>query len=364
MKEEFSLHNGRYFQLAIGKRHLKKDVFGNTEDVPLYSANPVKPFGFVRDSNITDFDHDYVLWGIDGDFMFNAVPKGTRFATTDHCGTIKILDPAIVPEYLLYQLELQGHALGFDRGLRASLANMSRVTVRLPVAPDGTIDCDAQTVLVEKYLAVKRLKAKLQEEAESLSQLIVDVPQSGEFLTVHLEDLFDLKQTTNRSNFTKRFVNEHPGPVPVFSASGEEQIAGYGYVADNLPDIKYFEDILTWNIDGSKFRAFFREGRFSLSEKVIPLVLRPEWEESVDYHYVKHVVDREAVEAGAAYQNKPGKGRIKDLEIEIPARWENGTLVPDLDRQRTLAEMSKAIYTSQVQLVSALRELAATYVEV
>ncbi len=364
MKADFSLHDRRYFQLGIGKRRLKVEIFGATEGIPLYSANALKPFGYVRESNVTDFGHDYVLWGIDGDFMFNAIPKGTEFATTDHCGTIKILHPAIIPEYLLYQLELQGHALGFDRGLRASLANMSRVTVRLPVKPDGTIDRDAQTALVEKYLAVKRLKARLQEEAESLSRLIVDVPQPGEYLTVRLEELFDLKQKTNRSDFTKRYVNERPGPIPVYSASGDEERAGYGYVADNLPGIKYFQNILTWNIDGSKFRAFYREGRFSLSEKVIPLVLRPEWEGLVDYNYIRHIIDRKAVEAGAAYQNKPGKGRIKDLELEIPARREDGALVPDLDGQRALAERYRSIYTTQARLVDALKELAATYVDV
>ncbi len=364
MRTELSLNDGRYFELAIGKRHLKEEIFGTTDGIPVYSANVVKPFGYVKESNVSDFEHDYVLWGIDGDFMFNAIPKGMQFATTDHCGSIKILDPAVVPEYLLYQLELQGHALGFDRGLRASLANMRRVVVRFPVKGDGAIDREAQLALVEKFLAVRRLKARLKEEAEALSQLIVEVPQPGEYLTVRVDDLFDLKRTTNRSDFTKRFVNEHPGPIPVYSASGEENIPGYGYVADELADVKYFEDILTWNIDGSKFRAFYRTGRFSLSEKVIPLVFRPEWDGLVEYQYVRHILDRKALEAGAAYQNKPGKGRIKDLEIEIPARREGEDLVPDPEQQRALAELYQSIYNTQARLVDALKELAATYVEV
>lgn len=364
MKAELSLGDRRYFELSIGKRRLKKDFFGNTQGIPLYSANPKRPFGYVETSNISDFGNDCVLWGIDGDFMFNAIPKDTEFATTDHCGTIRILDPQIVPEYLLHQLELQGHALGFDRGLRASLANMRRVTVRFPLSSAGSLDRDAQLSLVTKFLAVRRLKVRLREEAEALSQSIVEVPQPGEFITATVGELFDLRLTTNRSAFTKRFVNEHPGPIPVYSASGEENVPGYGYVADGLPDVKYFQDVLTWNIDGSKFRAFYRTGRFSLSEKVIPLVLRAEWEGLVDYDYIRHILDREALEAGAAYQNKPGKGRIKDLELEIPAVESDGVLVPDVEAQAKLAGLYRSIYKTQAELTAMLKELASTYVEV
>ena len=84
-------------------------------------------------SNLTDFDHDYVLWGIDGNFDFNVKYKVCiQFGTTDHCGTIKILNSDIIPEYLIYRLELKKHELGFDRSLRASLYNMKLVSVDIP----------------------------------------------------------------------------------------------------------------------------------------------------------------------------------------------------------------------------------------
>lgn len=364
MIAEFGLEDRKKFALFIGKRRLKEELFGVTEGIPLYSANVVEPFGFVADSNIQDFTSDHVLWGIDGDFRFNVIQKETPFATTDHCGAIRIFDPNIVPEYLLYQLELQGHVLGFDRGLRASLANMRRVRVRLPVREDGTVDREAQLALVAKYLAVRMTKRLLKEEADALDTMMIEIPHTGPLVTVALGDLFDLSLTTNRSDFTKRFVNDHPGPIPVYSASGSEHEAGYGYVADNLPGIKYFENILTWNIDGSKFRAFYRQGRFTVSEKVIPLVLRPEWEASVDYNFVRHLVDRRALEAGAAYQNKPGKGRIKSLDIDLPAKIEDGVLVPDLARQKELAARYEVLYRLRTQLTDMLRALATSYVDI
>ena len=124
MKMEISLSDSDYFEIFIGKRILKFEVFNSRGNIPVYSANVMKPFGFLEESNIDDFSVDYVLWGIDGNFEFNIIPRGIRFATTDHCGAIKIKDENILPEYLLYELELQRHIKGFDRTLRSSLANM------------------------------------------------------------------------------------------------------------------------------------------------------------------------------------------------------------------------------------------------
>jgi hypothetical protein len=364
MMVDVGLNDTSRFALFIGKRRLKEELFGRNVGVPLYSANVKEPFGLVEQSNVTDFSNDHVLWGIDGDFMFNVVHKGTPFATTDHCGAIRILDSEIVPEYLMYQLEVQGHVLGFDRGLRASLANMRRVRVRLPVLDDGAVDRQTQLALVEKYIAVRDAKRRLREEADALETLMVEIPQIGPALSLTLGDLFDLSLTTNRSDFTKRFVNDHPGPIPVYSASGDEHEAGYGYVADNLPGIKYFENILTWNIDGSRFRAFHRRERFSLSEKVIPLVLRPEWAGKIDYDFVRHLIDRKALESGAAYQNKPGKGRIKNLELDIPAKLEGESLVPDPDRQRETAAKYQDLYRLKRQIIDMLRTLSNSFVDV
>ena len=92
MKIDITLSDDRYFHLAIGNRILIKDLRGSKGEIPVYSANVQKAYGYTDKSNITDFSHDYVLWGIDGKFLFNIKHKGEQFATTDHCGTIKILE--------------------------------------------------------------------------------------------------------------------------------------------------------------------------------------------------------------------------------------------------------------------------------
>ena len=68
----------------------------------------------------------------------------------------------------------------------------------------------------------------------------------------------------------------------VYSASKFPNTVDYGYVKDNLQGVKYFENCLTWNIDGSIGKVYNRKGRFSLSEKVIPLIVQKEYTDTLD----------------------------------------------------------------------------------
>ena len=363
MNETITLSDKTRFELFIGKRRLLGELFERSSGIPLFSANPRVPFGLVDKSNVKAFTHDCVLWGIDGDFVLAVVKAGTPFATTDHCGAIRILDHRILPELVVARIESQAHRLGFDRGLRASLTNMSAVQISLPVGEDGSPDSSAQAEIAKRHVAVQAVKMRALDEAEQLRRISVELPRSGDFDSIALEDLFDFAQTTNKSALTRRFVNEHPGPIPVYSASGDPIEAGYGRMADNLPGIKYFEDSLTWNIDGSLFRAFYRTGRFSLSEKVIPLVLFKKWRSLINLHYVKYLIDLRVAQSGAAYQNKPGKGRIRTLRIEVPMRTVRGKRVPDEAAQRELAAKYASLADAQQRVVAALRGIAAPSVD-
>ena len=71
-----------------------------------------------------------------------------------------------------------------------------------------------------------------------------------------ISEIFDLSQKTNNSSFTKEFVEKHKGTIPVYSASKEENIAGYGFIQDNVEGVKYFENCLTFNFDGEELREF------------------------------------------------------------------------------------------------------------
>ena len=362
MNKELSLNDDNYFDIFIGKRILKKNIYNSNGNIPVYSANVFKPFGFLSYTNIGDFNCNYILWGIDGRFEFNIMKKGEVFATTDHCGSIQILEKKILPEYLLYQLELQSHILGFDRALRASDHNMRKVLVKIPVDRNGVIDIFIQKEIVKKYILIKKLKEELRTDINELIKITFDIEQPKNYVTKKVEDIFDLKHTTNHNKFTKEFIHSHKGNIPVYGTSKNPNYVSYGYIEDNLKGIKYFNNIYTWNMDGSVGKAFFRKGRFSLSEKVIPLILKSENENIIDSNYVKYKLEKKAVELGFTYLNKARKSRIKDIEIEFPSIHNKGR-IPDIKLQKKLAKKIEDTYKIKENLIQNLESLSEISIE-
>jgi type I restriction enzyme M protein len=173
--KSISLSNKQYFNLFIGKRIVKKDIINITGNIPIYSANVKTPIAYHHTSNITNFSNNFVLWGIDGDFEFNFMPKNMPFVSTDHCGAIRILNDDILPTYLMIQLDSVKNQYGFDRGLRSSIKNMQQVKVDIPFDENGIIDIEKQQEIIEKYLSVQELKDKVQEYYKKIKDLSIEM---------------------------------------------------------------------------------------------------------------------------------------------------------------------------------------------
>jgi len=173
--KEISLSNKDYFNLFIGKRLTKKELIHINGNIPVYSANVKIPNSYNNQSNISDFSNNFVLWGIDGNFEFNFIPKNKPFTTTDHCGTIRILNDNILPEYLMMQLEKVKHKYGFDRGLRSSLKNMQNIKIKIPFDIEGNIDTEKQKEVVEKYEYVSKIREIINEYKIQIEELSIQI---------------------------------------------------------------------------------------------------------------------------------------------------------------------------------------------
>lgn len=160
-----SLSDSRFFSLSIGKRVLRSEH--ENSGIPVYSANVLVPFGAVEVSNLTDFARPSLLWGIDGNFDWNLIPANERFATTDHCGRLQVLDKLIDPVYAYWFLRATRGRYGFDRVYRASLQNVKAdVTVTLPIDVEtGGFSLRRQHELAES------LRKQEQARASSLTAL-------------------------------------------------------------------------------------------------------------------------------------------------------------------------------------------------
>lgn len=132
--------------------------------MPVYSANVLEPFGYVDELLITDFSIDSVLWGIDGDWLVNFMPKNNQFYPTDHCGVLRCKTEEVNPRYLAHVLEIEGKKMGFSRTYRASIDRIQSISFYVPdIAIQNEVVAkvqDIETKIAEAKLQLEKLQGR------------------------------------------------------------------------------------------------------------------------------------------------------------------------------------------------------------
>lgn len=129
--ERAKLGDKSIFELKIGKRVLDSELHAQGK-IPVYSANVLKPFGFIDKELLANYDKESVLWGIDGDWMVGFMPKNTPFYPTDHCGVLSVKEDKGRAKIVQFALENEGAKFGFSRTLRASIERVEGLKIPLP----------------------------------------------------------------------------------------------------------------------------------------------------------------------------------------------------------------------------------------
>ncbi|MBP6496686.1 MAG: N-6 DNA methylase [Psychrobacter sp.] len=130
----FRLSDTDKFYTSIGKRVLSNEIQDtySPDLIPVYSANVLKPFGYINQEFFEDCDLASVLWGIDGDWMVNYLPANQPFFPTDHCGVIRVHTDQVNPKYLAKLLDKAGEEERFSRHHRASTERVKNLTLSFP----------------------------------------------------------------------------------------------------------------------------------------------------------------------------------------------------------------------------------------
>ncbi|WP_341758763.1 restriction endonuclease subunit S [Candidatus Tisiphia endosymbiont of Ditula angustiorana] len=327
------LNDCSYFKLFIGKRVLKRDLI-NIKDgnIPVYSANVFNPIGLIKNSNIKNFDSNFVIWGIDGDFKFNFIRKHTPFVTTDHCGTIRILEDTILPQYLMIELDRIKHIYGFDRGLRASLKNMQNIIIRLPVDVDGNLDIDIQQDIIEKYQVISEIKQEVGEYKHKIDKLVIKIDDAIEYCqSVKIEDIFNIKKGI--AKYTKTYIKKHKGSYPIYSAN-TKQGGVLGYINHFDHDVESIQ--ITTN--GYAGTVFYRsKHKFSINGDARLYIPKCD---NLDCLYLSFELQKVLDKNNFNWEYKPTIERTRNIEIKIPI---TATGEFDLPKQKEIAEKYRKI---------------------
>ncbi|MDQ9093682.1 hypothetical protein RC083_19100 [Pseudoalteromonas haloplanktis] len=155
----FKLGDESCFELAIGKRVVKKELNIQNKGLPVFSANVMEPIGFINKELVSSFDKDTVAWGIDGDWMVNHFASGFKFYPTDHCGYLRIKTDELLPKYVQWALLKEGEIQRFSRANRASLDSIRTLEIKAP-ALDIQEEVSEQAILIEKSINEESKKIK------------------------------------------------------------------------------------------------------------------------------------------------------------------------------------------------------------
>lgn len=348
--KKVSLSDKSLFELFIGKRLLKRDLVKITGDIPIYSANVFKPISYHNSSNISDFNNDFVIWGIDGDFEFSHIKKQNKFVTTDHCGTIRIKESRILPEYLISQLYSVKHKYGFDRALRASLKNMMSIEIEIPVDERGNWDLIRQQEVVENFSLITDLKKVIIEQENKLDLLRVSIDSEVKFKEFPLTELFSIER--GKGKYTKKYGNSNRGDYAVYSASNNAPLT-------HINTFDYNGEFLTWATNG--FAGYIKviNGKFSINAD--RGLLKP-LNDNLDIHYVRYILEPILREMAKGRKGEKGEDEftkvypsmLEKLSIEIPVT-EKGEY--DLDQQKDIATEYRKIEEIKRTIKSELNKI-------
>jgi len=173
---------------------------------------------------------------------------------------------------------------------------------------------------------------------------------------VKLKDILDFPESN--SHITKEFCMRNSGNIPVYGASKDENSI-IGRIKDNLKGVKYYENCLSWNRDGSVGYVFVRNHRFATNESHRAMIVKPKYKNTLSLDYLKYEIQKELFRNGFSYQNKCGVNKIKNVIIKIPI---NSKQEYDINQQNAIAMKYNKLDKIRMKLDNIKNILATTKV--
>jgi len=176
------------------------------------------------------------------------------------------------------------------------------------------------------------------------------------FKEVNFDELFDFPSIN--AGITEEFIFNNKGEIPVYGSRKDGK--PIGYINGNLP-LKYFQNCVTWNRNGSVGYTFYRDHLFITSDDHRPLYIKDEYKTRLDIKYLRYMVQKVIFANGFAWDNKAGVDKMKLLYLPLPIK-EDGSF--DLKIQQKIAKKYKLVEDGKKQALDYLKTIKNCVVKV
>lgn len=164
--------------------------------------------------------------------------------------------------------------------------------------------------------------------------------------TLSFTELFDFPPIS--AGITKDFIRKNQGEIPVYGSRKDGK--PIGYIAE-IPKIRFFENCLGWNRNGSVGYVFFHSHKFTTTDDHRPLCLKQKYLNILDMNFLRQAVQDKIFANGFAWGNKAGVDKLKALYLDIPIK-NDGSF--DLNTQKQIAIQTEKILNLQTYLSNIL----------
>lgn len=160
---------------------------------------------------------------------------------------------------------------------------------------------------------IKELKT-IGSEIENFIKSKTEIIENINYVSLPLGKLFDFPTI---KGLTEKFIRSNTGNIPVYG--GRQTETPVGMIADNLPGVRYFENCLAWNREGSVGYVFLHNHKFTTNDHHRPMILKSKYIEKIDLNYIQHTLQQIILSSDAFEWSKTAsKEKIKKILINIP----------------------------------------------
>ena len=303
----YYLSDKKTFDLSIGDRVLSEEIIDGGE-IPIYSANVFEEFGRINKDKLENYNLPSVIWGIDGDWMVNIIPKNKPFYPTDHCGVLRIKNKEILPEYMMYALQVEGEYERFSRTNRASTQRISSLVIQVP-------KYDTQVEIIKEIDAlnsqIHEQDTKIESYEESIKSKFVEMFEGKNFKYSPINEISnDIFAGGDKPEDFSNFQDENYA-YPVFS-NGEKN--------DGLlcfsKHYRVSSKALTISARGTIGYASIRSENFTPVVRLITLIPN----ENINLIYLKCYIDRLDLQKSGSGAGQLTVPDFKKFNIPVPPK--------------------------------------------